>query len=413
MWIVLTVGAVVTGGALVGALASRWQAESLFALLSFSAFGFSLWAFLSIVTTYHRADAVLYALVFAIGGFIGGYALASVILETLIARGERPMLPRLNDSRPPGQPMVIVLGDVEPPVYGPRPIAGVLNGLAEQGILGASLALLPLVFLAQKLRYRAIGGQSPSAMELDAIAERLGTALSRRASWPVRAAWCYGERSLARVLSDSIAEGFRKFAVVNAFVADSSTVDSAKRQVDGLRLHRLGVSVTYAPSLWASERAARFIASRAMQLATGDDLERTGIALVGQAQPEESAGNRADFDLQEASFLNHVRSFLTEFGVPERNVRIAWAEWRSPDIQSTLQHLASLGCRRVIVAPASYPLDSIATVLDIPHIAGRALANRDISVVTLPAWHDDPELIEVLRSDALHVLEHPAPEEGV
>lgn len=408
MWIVVAASAVVAGAALVGALASRWQSESLFALLAFSAFGLSLWAFLSIIATYHRFDAVIYALIFGVGGFIGGYALASAILERLIALDERPVLPRTGLTPPPDHPMVIVLGEVEPPVYGPKPIAGVLNELAAQGILGASLALLPLVFMAQKLRYRAIGGQSPSAMELDEIAERLSVALGRRSSWPVRAAWCHGERALARVLSDSIADGFRKFAVVNAFIADSATVDRAKRQVDALRLQQLGVTVRYAEPLWASERAARFIASRAMQLAAADDLERTGIALIGQAQPDESTSKRGDFDLQETSFLNRVRSHLMEFGVPENNVLIGWAEWRSPDIQSTLQHLASVGCRRVIVSPTSYALDSIATVLDIPHIAGRALADGTVSVVTLPAWHDDPELIEVLRSKALMALEQPA-----
>src|SRR5664279_2599182 len=90
--------------------------------------------------------------------------------------------------------------------------------------------------------------------------------------------------------------------------------------------------------------------------------------------------------------------------VPEQSVRIAWADWRAPEVTGTVRHLAALGCRRIIVSPTCFPLDSITTLLDLQLAVRQARVDETVSIVTLPAWHDDPALVEELRADICGVL---------
>jgi hypothetical protein len=148
--------------------------------------------------------------------------------------------------------------------------------------------------------------------------------------------------------------------------------------------------------MWASEPLAQLVANRAMAVA--GDLSVAGIVLVGQGQPDERSRDRRDFDEQEISFLNRVRMLLLERGLTDQNVRIAWADWRTPEVTGAVRHLAALGCRRVVVSPSCFVLDSITTLLDLQLAVRQARVDDTVNVVTLPAWHDDPALIEELRA---------------
>ncbi|TLM97710.1 MAG: ferrochelatase, partial [Actinobacteria bacterium] len=103
-------------------------------------------------------------------------------------------------------------------------------------------------------------------------------------------------------------------------------------------------------------------------------------------------------------FLSRVRALLVERGIPDRNVRVAWAEWRDPDVTSSVRHLAALGCRRVIVVPAVSPLDTLGTRLDLEISVRQARVSEGVTVVTLPAWKDDPAVIEELRAQVQRAI---------
>jgi hypothetical protein len=68
----LVVGAVGTGASLVGILVSRRSLEGFFALLGLFFFVACSWGFGGVTLTYDRLDAVIYALVFALAGIVGG-----------------------------------------------------------------------------------------------------------------------------------------------------------------------------------------------------------------------------------------------------------------------------------------------------------------------------------------------------
>jgi protoheme ferro-lyase len=395
----LVVGAIGTGASLVGILVSRRSLEGFFALLGLFFFVACSWGFGGVTLTYDRLDAVIYAIVFALAGIVGGYALISTLLGWLAKRATLgvPAIPTpLPDDL--GKTAVLLLGEVEPADYSPAATAAALEDLADEGLLSASVGVLPFLFMAQKTRYRAAGGTSPAPKQLDSVAERLEIVLAGGHSPSrVESAWTEGERSLVSQVARVVTRGFRDIIVAEAAVAESLEVDISKREVDALRLGEVGVSVTYVGPLWSSERIAGLVTNRI--LAVAGDQSAVGVALVGQGQPEDRARDRRDFDEQETAFLNRIRMMLLERGISDQNVRIAWADWRNPEVTGTVRHLAALGCPRIVVSPACFPFDSITTLLDINLAVRQARVDESVSVVTLPAWHDDPAFIEELRAE--------------
>jgi protoheme ferro-lyase len=404
IWIALVVGAVGTGASFVGILVAKRSLESLVALVGLVFFAACAWGFGGVTLAYDRLDAIVYAIAFTFAGMFGGYALISTLLGWF-ARRAHAGIPAASASLPERQSgfAVLVLGEVEPPLYSPAATAAALEDLSEEGLLKASIGVLPFLFMAQKTRYRAAGGISPAARQLDTVAEKVESVLeSARTITRLESAWCEGERSLVTKIAHTVADGFRNIVVAEAVIAESLEVDAAKREVDALRLGDLGVSVTYAGPLWSSERIAGLVTNRIMAVA--GDPSAAGIVLVGQGQPSDRARDRRDFDEQETAFLNHVRMLLLERGVGEQNIRIAWADWRNPEVTGTVRHLAAIGCRRILVSPACFPFDSITTLLDIQLAVRQARVDESVSVVTLPAWHDDPAFVEELRADITDAL---------
>ena len=403
IWIALVAGSVLTGASVVALLIAERQLEPLSAISAFAGFFIVAWGFGQIAAAYDGLDAVGYALLFGAAAVAGGYALASTLLARLalrpLAHAVRKLPPSLESA-----PAVVLLSELEPPTYSARATAAALEDLAEEGLLEASIWVLPFLFMAQKTRYRAAGGTSPGSGELSAVAERLSNSLRAKGITRVDTASCDGERSLAARVVAAVECGFRTIVIAEAFVAESLEVDRAKREVDSLRLSDQGVTVSYAEPLWGSARCAALVSAKAISVA--GDVGTCGVVLVGQAQPDERSRVAGEFDHQETGFLSQVRMILVERGVPEQNVRIAWADWRSPEVTGTVRHLAALGCRTVVVVPACFPLDSITTMLDLPLSVRQARVDQEVNVVTLHAWHDDPGFVEALRSKVVSAIEH-------
>jgi hypothetical protein len=404
LWLALVCGSVLSGASIVGLLVSERTLEPASAATALLGFVLAAWGLGQLTAAYQGLNAVGYALFFAAAAAAGGYALASTLLPHVTLSRTPPLVPD-RPAQWDTQPAVVVLSELEPPTYSMRATASALEDLAQEGLLSASIWVLPFLFMAQKTRYRAAGGTSPGASELEAVTARLALALAPRGITYVETAACDGEHSLSIRVAAAVERGFRTIVVAQASVAESLEVDRAKREVDSLRLSERGVKVSYADPLWGSARCAALVASKA--LAVADDPLNSGIVLVGQAQPEERSRIAGSFDQHETGFLNQIRMMLVDEGVPDQQVRIAWADWRSPEVTESVRHLAALGCRTVVVLPACFPLDSIATMLDIPLSVRQARVNQSVNVLVLHAWHDDPRLVEVLRAQVLSALDLP------
>lgn len=398
LWVTLIIGAVLFGVSLVGILVSRRPLEPVFATAALAAFGCAAWAFAELSIAYDRFDVLMWALAFGVAGFAGGYALASTLLASLAAHPRELTVP---PSLPPdpGGSAVILLGDVDPDEYDERWTAADLEKLAEEGLLHVSIAILPFLFFAQKARYRAVGGSSPAARQLEWLGERVGDSVKSSHVDRVETAWLGGTRDLATRVLRLAEKGYRTILIAEVMIAGSIELDEAKRRVDALRLGDLGVDVRYLDELWGAERVASLVAARVMSVV--DDPATVGVVLVGLGQPEERAQSCRSFDEHETAFLNRVRLLLVGHGVAGDNIRLAWSDWRGPDVTSTVRHIAALGCTRLVVTPACFPLDTVETMLELPLSVRQARIDEAISIVSLSAWHDDPALVEELSARAI------------
>jgi sirohydrochlorin ferrochelatase len=401
-WVALIAGSVLMGASIVALLIAERALEPLAAVSALLGFVAAAWGLGSIATSYQGADAVVYSFAFGAAALAGGYALASTLVARLAVRGRPLTVPETGVSSE-ASPAVVLFAELEPPGYNAGATASALENLADEGLLQASLWVLPFLFMAQKTRYRAAGGTSPGAGELVTIAERVAASLASRGITHVDTAACEGDRSLAIRILAAVERGFRTIVVAQTFIAESLEVDRAKREVDALRLSDRGITVAYTEPLWSSARCAALVGARA--LAVANDLPSCGVVLVGQAQPEERSRIAEGFDLQETGYLNQIRALLMDRGISDGHVRIAWADWRSPEVTGSVRHLAALGCRTVVVVPACFPLDSITTMLDVPMSVRQSRVDQSVNVLTLHAWHDDPGLVEALRGAILSAIE--------
>jgi protoheme ferro-lyase len=398
MWASLMIGAVLAGAAVVAVMVARPALEPAFALAGVLGMGGSTFCLFRIAITYRTGEPALWAFAFVLAGTAGGYALASTLLHALARH--RPLSP-LPSALPddPGAPAILVVACTEPEHYEPAATARMFEALASEGLLEASIGFLPFLFFAQKTRYRAVGGINPAYQQLTAVSERLEKTIKRARVSPVL---CSGPHSLEAAVLQAVREGHRTVVVAELSVGESLILAGAKQALSNLRMSERGVSVTHTGVLWCSERVIGMLAARVMRSAT--DVATTGVVLVGHGQPDEIASKNPQMDIDETAFLSRLRMTLLDTGLQEANVRVAWADWGEPGVTTTVRHLVALGCTRVIVEPAAFPLDTIGTRLDLEVAVRQARVQENATMVTLPAWRDDPAVIEELRSRVVDAL---------
>jgi protoheme ferro-lyase len=368
-------------------------------------------AILQVARLYGEPAIALAAAAVSLAAAAGGWGLASALLAPLLEDRDVPPEVRETDdssnseaggdSNPgttgddTGIPAVLLLVCLEPETYSPRRVATELAALAHAGLREAGLIITPFLYLAQKTRYRTMGGTSQEAASARRLTRCLEELVTTR--WPgasVELVDCSTTYALASRVSELAAAGHRRFVVANASVADSYELDRATAALNSLHPRAIGLGVEVTPPLWGSEPLASKVADRV--LAVTADTATTGVALVMHGQPDSRHQTNPDFDEQEAAFCSRVRLLLQEEGIDEHMVKSCYHDWESPDATETVRHLAALGCKRVVVVPACFPFESTATVLDLPVAVAQARVEEHVSTVVLPAWNDEQGIAEIL-----------------
>ncbi len=391
-WIAVFGGGLAVGVAVVGLLTVNKSKEPLAFLLGAGGVFAGTWGLLGVIGTYERADLVVAAVGLSLASFGGGYALASTLVPLLSSSRGRCALPEMVDPIDP-RPAVVVIAIVEPEHYRLSAITSELERLAAAGMPEATMGIMPFLYAAQKARYRAIGGASPSMKQALAVTERLEDLLDDTVS-SVRFTSCMGRDTLDRAICDITAGSSDTIIVAAVTVGESYAIDRAKAAIDQLRPETHGVTVAYTPPLWSADRLVEHVVERVWSASDAPDL--TGVALVAHGQPEPWERTHAAFDVQENSFLNRIRTLLMERGIPTQNIRLCFQDWRAPDVTETVRHLAALGCRRILIVPACDPFESASTLIDLQVAVRQARVQDQVTTITLGAWGDDPTIAGVL-----------------
>lgn len=391
-WIAVFLGGLAVGAAVVGLLTIDRNKEPLAFLLGVAGVFAGTWGILEIINVYHRADLVVAAVGLSLASLGGGYALASTLVPLLSSRRKSCTLPP-DPVHALQLPAVVVIATVEPERYQVSAITSELERLAAAGMPEATIGIMPFLYAAQKARYRAIGGSSPSMKQALAATERLEALLGDSVG-SVRFVSCVGRDTLDRSVCELAVNETSTIIVAAISVGESYAIDRAKAATDQLRPGSHGITIAYTPPLWGADRLVESVAER-IWTAT-DTPESTGVALVAHGQPEPWERTHAAFDVQENSFLNRARTLLGEHGIPSSNIKLCFQDWRTPDVTETVRHLAALGCSRILVVPACDPFESATTLIDLQVAVRQARVPEHVTTITLGAWGDDPVIGEVL-----------------
>jgi len=395
LWAILFLSALATGLSLVSLLTSTRSKEPLAIVAGLGTIAVSTWAVSSLIEVYGRFEIGLYAGLLAAAATAGGYGLASSLLP-LYAPKERELTPLPPVEASDGRVTVLVAAVLEPELYDPRSVAATLSDISEAGLPEATMGITPFLFAAQKARYRAAGGKSPSLRAARNLTERLEAQLEAQHFGPVELVSCTGHDTLDAAISRAAQRGSADVVTVGLSIGESYELDRAKARVDLLRPQDAGMRVVYTPPLWGSEILAEELARR---IWVGTDVpESTGVALVMHGQPDSRERTHGVFDVHENAFCNRVRMFLTTRGIPEANTRLCYMDWRDPEVTETIRHLAALGCSRVIVMPACFPFESVATILDLQVAVRRARVETHVHTMIMRPWGDDDVFAGVLAA---------------
>lgn len=397
-WVIAVSSSLVGGVALVGVLVARRRWEPIAAAVVVVCGMAGAYSLAAIGQAYARVDAAFYALAFELAALGGGYALASTLLHKLVKPLHAPVVSEASpvDARA----AVIVACCVEPPHYDPRATAGMLQSLTDEGLLDLSIGGQPFLFFAHKTRYRSLNDISPSLEEIVEVARRLHEALPSDVAvtdW----AGCSGDGRLANKVAAAVRRGHRRIIVSELSVATSVHMEAALTDLDSLELGEARVVRT--ERVTDSETVPDMMVERISTAIHGAGMP--GVVLVGHGQPEQRAKSRPEFEEAETVFLSRLRVLLTESGIQDEHVRTAWAEWNEPGVTQQVRHLAALGCDRIVVAPAVFPVDTLSTRLDLKMAAEQAHLDRSVEVITLPGWGADDAVVAELARLALEALE--------
>ncbi len=393
-WTLVFVGALAGGITFVGLLALKRFTEALMAILSLLGVAISVWATTEVVDHVGRPEVIVIAVVFGGASFVGGFGLGSALLQNLWKHAHRIALP---DHRPvkPESVSVLLFAPVEPEYYEPAAVAAEFEELASSGMPEATIGIMPFLFAAEKARYRALGGRSPSPGQARELAERIERLLlpdSRFAN--VQLVTDLGSDTLDQAVKHHAEHDTDHIIVAPVTIGESYALDRAKSAVGSLHPEQHGLEVTYTPTLWGCEDLAKLVADQVRSSAC--EPEHTGVALVMHGQPETRERTHNTYDVEENAFCNRVRMLLADGGIPEQRIRLCFLEWREPDVTETVRHLAALGSRRVLVIPACFPFDTVTTRLDLAVAIKQARVEDHVDTITVGVWGTQPETARIL-----------------
>jgi protoheme ferro-lyase len=406
-WVSLIFGAAVAGVALVALMIVPPRAERAILLLVLGGLVASFAGLVSLVVRTVRVDVAILAALLAAGVFAAAYSVASMIVPIVLKIPAAASIQTASES--PAGAAVVVSSPTEPAEYDPAVVASTIEHLDRSGVPLPGATGRPIIFAGEKARYRAVGGESPSEWSLRSITGMVRNRLDDAQFGEVVMSGGDTPPRLDAVVAQLGSSGYRRIVVAQLSVADSVRTDRARRAVDDVRPEANGVDVRYTPPLWASATIVSMLVDRISAAVGSTPLARCGVALVGHGQPPEWQRDQPSANEHETFFHQRVKRGLLELGLAEQNVRLAWLDWQEPDATEVLRHLAAFDCDKIIVVPASMPLDGTSTLVDIGQAVHLARLPDETELVRLPAWGDHRAVADAL---AANIIETAADSKG-
>lgn len=401
-WSALLVGAIGAGIAVCASLVVRdrhvrWLALAAVLLAVMSGTGIAL-----VARDTSRLDAMIAAAFISVGGFAGGFALAAALVPSLTRPAADPAtVPAASGARDARRLSFVIVADGQPEHYEPAVLTEAYELLARSDAPGPPDAVRVFAYMAERLRYRS-AGLSPSRPVIRALNQRVRERIRGGGfDGDVDEAWLQGAPRLADTVARLASGGASDIVIASVAVATSVPFDQARVRAEAVVPPASAVRLWYAHPLWADDGLAHLVVDRVLSALPGGTRQTDGVVLVAPGQPWQWDRESPASCEHQTFFLQRVRALLTAAGATESAVRIAWLDWQDPGVTEVVRHLAALGCERIVVVPATWPADTLETLIDLPNAVEAADLDPGITVEVLHGWGDEDAVAEAVARGAI------------
>jgi protoheme ferro-lyase len=149
--------------------------------------------------------------------------------------------------------------------------------------------------------------------------------------------------------------------------------------------------------LWNSQTLQEMFVARANENLNGTSKSKVGVLLVGHGQPEDWDRIYPTQTEQEILFRQAIINRLVADGYSRENISLAWMEFKEPEIGEVARALGAKGVEKLFVFATSISASSLHSLYDIPEAVFASGLPKNVEVVNLGAWDDDPIVIQAIK----------------
>jgi protoheme ferro-lyase len=192
-------------------------------------------------------------------------------------------------------------------------------------------------------------------------------------------------------------DGASRIIVSEVFLTISNHTAEGKELIEALNVEQYGVPIKFTGPMYDSKTLQRMFVQRANAHIGDTDKTRVGVLLVGHGQPDEWDEEWPTETGQEIDFRNDVLRLFEQDGYPNKNLSLAWMEFKDPKPAEKVMEFSRNGVEKVLYFSAAISADALHSQYDVPALISEAQVPEDLALINLGAWNDDPIVIKAIK----------------
>jgi hypothetical protein len=343
-------------------------------------------------------SSLIEASVVALGFVIFGFIVMSKKVLSMADPRTIPELTRIKGDPGDGHAAVIYFAHGEPETFYPIGWINQFREFDEQKIRFVPFIARP--FFLYKLRnvYERVGG-SRHRQEHIAMLQNLEQSFRNAGDFTSKFYLSFLDddpRPDAAVIQ-ALNEGASKIIISEVFLTNSNHTEEGKHMVNALQVEEYGATLVFTGPLWDSETLQGMFLDRTKRATQGVDITKVGVLLIGHGQPDEWDVNWPTETEQETLFRVRILEKFANAGYKRENLGQAWMEFKKPKPKDMIESFVKNGVETIVFFSAAMSADGIHSQYDTPNLVNKASTPKNIQVINLGAWNNDPIVIEAIK----------------
>lgn len=394
-WFLLVVSSFALGVLVVEYMTAHPTKMSLFLFLSLLV-AFSLIVLLA--RGFGSGQLLPVAVIVSLAAFLAGYALRTKVFLNREDSRPVPELSRVKGDPGDGHTAVVYFTHGEPETYDPIGWINQFKEFDEQGIPFVPLLFRPFFIYRLRDAYLKVGSSHHRQMHKQMI-KSLEQAFRQEGDTTTQFYLSFLDddpRPDAAVIQ-ALTDGASRIVVSEVFLTISNHTAEGKELIEALNAEEYGATLHFTGPLWDSETLRSMFVQRANEHVGETDKSKVAVLLVGHGQPDEWDVEWPTETEQEVGFREEVLKLFKADGYEAENLSLAWMEFKQPKPAPKIEEFANNGVEKVLFFSAAISADSIHSQYDVPELVYKAEVSKDLPILNLGAWNDDPLVIKAIK----------------